>query len=246
MRFIILLLLLFLRTASAESNQVSVPQTTAILSKEVNSQVIKVKNYQESVAYVQANVYEVLIDSEGKESYIKIEKEKKDNGVIALPEKFIISPKGSSNVRLLYTGDNLENKDRYFKIRFTPIVKAQYFSKQNKKIDSHVFVSITSTTFAVVPKSNPNPNVQWTKIKNGLKVKNIGDSIALLQSCKICVKLNCSSESEKRLIKNREIEFKLNDEQINTGMEGSLSCNIYSLIESKFVKETISNGEIIN
>ena len=82
------------QSALAATNQVTVPQTTAILTVDNPSEVIQIKNRQQSVAYVQSHVVEVFIDKDGNESFDAIDGIKKANAVVALPEKFIISPMG--------------------------------------------------------------------------------------------------------------------------------------------------------
>ncbi len=227
----------FSKLVLASANQVSIPQTTAILTVSNPSEVIQIRNKQESVAYVQARVVEVFIGPDGKERFETIDKDKKANGVVAIPEKFIVAPLGSSSVRLLFTGGTHSTSDRFFKVRFTPIIKSKYYGDSSSTdINSTIFVSITGSTFAVVPKMSPAPKITKTDKPNGIELTNSGDSIVLLNNCKLCIGSICELSSQKRLISERTVLFSMNNTQVGLSKNGQLSCETLSSTKSAFIE----------
>ncbi|MPY24358.1 hypothetical protein [Shewanella sp. YLB-07] len=226
----------FSKLVLASANQVSIPQTTAILTVSNPSEVIQIRNKQESVAYVQAQVVEVFIAPDGKERFETIDKDKKANGVVAIPEKFIVAPLGSSSVRLLFTGDSHSTSDRFFKIRFTPIIKSKYYGDSSTDINSTIFVSITGSTFAVVPKVSPAPQITKADKPNAIELTNSGDSIVLLNNCKLCIGSICELSSQKRLISKRTVLFSMNNTQVGLSKNGQFSCETLSSTQSAFIE----------
>lgn len=221
-------------------SQVRVPQTTAMLGVDKVSDIIQIRNSYAGVAYVQATVVEVFIDENGLESHHTITGADKADAIVALPEKFIISPKGSSSVRLLYTGKTAPTEDRYFKIRFTPIIKSEFYSDADQTgVESSVFISITTTTFAAVIKGEPKPELDIKTGDNQATVTNVGDSMILLNDCKVCVGSVCEISSQKRLINNRSVTFDFNTQQLDMQSLGYLTCSTLSTTELGQLEQVI-------
>lgn len=207
--FILALLIVgavFSATASANVMQVNVPNKVTVLkSNGIKSSLIQVSNPdKKKPRFVRVGVYYIEPETigTGNEKTIEIKGKLKNDNVIVLPNKVAIPPNGKTNVRVVYTGKDLE-EDHNYKIRFYPITEIEYKGGDNKKTEASLFFSISSTTFTTVVKSNPsyNNNIERDKITNQ------GDSLSLLKNCNICRDDNCKVFSEFRLPPGRQLDF---------------------------------------
>ncbi|WP_019613868.1 hypothetical protein [Psychromonas ossibalaenae] len=205
------LALFFTAGAAASVKTVTVPQEMTVLTSDNSSSVLKIRSADKTEpTYIKASVFEVDESSigTGKEILTPVEGELKKNGLVVQPEKFAMAPGGSSTVRLIYTGKEAR-QDRYFKIRFQPVLKYDLIGEAEKDeaLDANLFFSITSTGFAVVPKKQPEYAHTVSSADFTTDITNVGDSLMLLQDCTVCVDSACISETEKRLTPGRTISL---------------------------------------
>lgn len=200
--------------AHSEILQVNVSNNMTVLdSNGIKSSLIQVSNPDEHIPrYVKIGVYYIdpTTIGTGNEKTIEVKGELRKDHIVTLPDKIIIPPAGRTNVRVVYTGGKLE-KDNNYKVRFYPITELEFKGGDDKDhIESSLFFSISSTAFVTVSKSEPNYLLEHL----GNKIKNSGDSLMLLQNCKVCRGNHCKAFDEFRLPPNRSVDFsRLNQDE---------------------------------
>ncbi|MGF1735311.1 hypothetical protein [Photobacterium satsumensis] len=208
--------------------------TTLDSNSKDSSSLIQVSNPdKENPRFVKVGVYYISPETigTGNEKLIEITGTLKKDDLIVLPDKIAIPPGGRTNVRAIYTGKAI-NSDRNYKIRFYPVTEIEYSGvEKNDEKKASVFFSISSTTFATVVKSNPTYHVNI----NGSKIANNGDSITLLQNCKICRGNDCKVFTEFRLPPKRQLDF---SSLINGESKLSWQCD---LVEPSVGKRVVTS-----
>lgn len=198
--------LLLAAPVRAASNKVDVQQDLVILDDATRTGLLRVSNTSNEIAYLDTHVVEVTYDDNDKEILTLVEGAQKKNGVIVIPDKGIVPPKTSVMYRVLYTGDTIVG-DRYFKVRFVPVISHEP-NKKNiglSEIKSGVFISLASSGYVAVKSNDGKPllNSRWIPGK-GVEIKNVGTSIGLLNNCQLCDSngINCMTTNQLRVRPN--------------------------------------------
>lgn len=214
--------ILFSSKVFADAVQVSVTSSVKVLNSEVGrkTSLLKVLNPDEkNPMFVKIKVYHVESDSigTGEEKLTEIKGKLKENDLIILPDKIAIPPNGKTNVRMIYTGDSLD-EDRNYKVRFYPVTRFEY-DGSNEQGSTSLFFSLSSTSFATVIKKDPNYNVKI----DGDIISNNSDSLVLLNQCNVCNGKSCELYTEFRLPPQRTIDFR---SLLKTGKVSSWQCSL--------------------
>lgn len=209
--FIFVLVFLACDKAYSASGTVSVSGELTVLSLDMPSKVITVRNTNKTEpAYIDSRIVEIISVIDGVESLQDVT-DKFENNLIVTPKKFIIAPNSRVNVRLVFNSllDKMD-EDRYFKVRFQPqqAFETQEVSGNSNNIKSEVFLSIGVSSLVAVTKSDKETSILSRQNGSSTLIENIGDSVVTLDNCKVCsVKGDCDFLGQIRLIPGRVREI---------------------------------------
>ncbi|MEZ8863321.1 hypothetical protein AB4371_22090 [Vibrio sp. 10N.261.51.A3] len=212
--FLVVLASLISLAASAASNRVEADQELLILKGNKRSDLIKLSNPVDDIAYVETHVVEVTFDENGNEQLELVEGEGKKDSIIVIPEKGLVPPKSSVQFRVVKTAESVV-KDRYFKVRFVPVTNKKLESPNSKdKVNSGIFISIATSGFVAISNEDSQPDIISTVDNGILTLKNNGNGVGTLTNCTLCSEeedLDCKIFNDIRMIPNRERTFDVGD-----------------------------------
>lgn len=171
------------------------------LAQDRNYKDIRVYNDSNSVAYVSVSIVEVLNPGD---NYEKVEEPKFGDGPVVNSKAIVIPVESSRSVRVFYPDDIKRENDRFYRIRFRPVLptKKEGFSDEDinnvKEIYSSFKISFAWGVLLSVPKRDPNLSLS-AKLdeKRQLILRNTGDSLVTVQSV-----VGCSMENDCKTLVN--------------------------------------------
>ncbi|MBO1386538.1 hypothetical protein BVJ60_17395 [Vibrio cholerae] len=207
-----------------ETSSVRLDSLYQKIDSEKNFADIRVYNDSSELSFVSVSVLEILNPGEKVENFKNPEF---GRGPI-LSSKAIVIPSGSSKSIRVYYPEEIERvEDRFFRIRFSPVLPSKEYgftedeiNSAKENLSSKVNVSIGWGHLLVVGKQNPKLAYEAKIIENNtfISLENTGDSLLTFKSILACSKdKECSVIAKgTRLIKKHTKKVKLSDELLKS------------------------------
>lgn len=233
------LLLMGITTSIYASPSIGIGNMYDVFTPETQSLTKRVYNTGTSTAFVRVDILE--IDANPKINQ-RESTQKEIKGGSLIQERLIVSPlrliipsSGFQSVRILWPGDR--KKERYFRIRFTPVLPEENdnfgmskdeISKYRKNaLDVGVNVLTGYGSVVVIQPKNPLFNTVIDDTNKQILIVNNGNTTIILDNIRYCenAKSYCKNKSREIILPGREfiLQKKQNNKINFTLIEGDKS-----------------------
>ncbi|AFH94519.1 hypothetical protein ACU7RR_003311 [Providencia stuartii] len=237
--FILTLLLMSITTSVCASPSIGIGSMYDVFTPETQSLTKRVYNTGTSTAFVRVEVLE--IDVTPKMNQRESTQKEVDAGsltqerLIVSPLRLIIPPSGFQTVRILWSG--ARDKERYFRIRFTPVLpeendgfgmsKDEINQYKKNALEAGINVLTGYGSVVVMQPEKPLFNTVIDDRNKQIAIINKGNATIILDNIRYCenAKSHCENKSREIILPGREfiLQKKQNDEIIFTLIEGDKS-----------------------
>lgn len=234
--FILTLLLMSITTSVCASPSIGIGSMYDVFTPETQSLTKRVYNTGTSTAFVRVEVLE--IDVTPKMNQRESTQKEVDAGsltqerLIVSPLRLIIPPSGFQTVRILWSG--ARDKERYFRIRFTPVLpeendgfgmnKDEINQYKKNALEAGINVLTGYGSVVVMQPKKPLFNTVIDDSNKQMAIINKGNTTIILDNIRYCenAKSHCENKSREIILPGREfiLQKKQNNKINFTLIEG--------------------------
>ncbi|CSC05182.1 putative fimbrial protein TcfA [Vibrio cholerae] len=175
---------------SEASNTIRLDSLYQKLDNQQNYKDVRVYNDSKNLAFVSVSAVEVM-NPGAKEEHVK--ETDFGNGPLISTKALMIPAESSRSVRVYYPETISRDADRFFRIRFTPVMptKEHGFTdsqlKSAKTVESNFKLSFAWGGLLAVVKNSPNLDYKvHLEASNNLVFENTGDSLVTIKYLSLC------------------------------------------------------------
>lgn len=237
--FILTLLLMSITITVCAAPSIGIGSMYDVFTPETQSLTKRVYNTGTSTAFVRVEVLE--IDVTPKMNQRESTQKEVDAGsltqerLIVSPLRLIIPPSGFQTVRILWSG--ARDKERYFRIRFTPVLpeendgfgmsKDEITQYKKNALEAGINVLTGYGSVVVMQPEKPLFNTVIDDRNKQIAIINKGNATIILDNIRYCenVKSHCENKSREIILPGREfiLQKKQNNKITFTLIEGDKS-----------------------
>ncbi|MDH2322149.1 hypothetical protein AB6H27_02960 [Providencia huaxiensis] len=237
--FILTLLLMSITISVCASPSIGIGSMYDVFTPETQSLTKRVYNTGTSTAFVRVEVLE--IDVTPKMNQRESTQKEVDAGsltqerLIVSPLRLIIPPSGFQTVRILWSG--ARDKERYFRIRFTPVLpeendgfgmsKDEITQYKKNALEAGINVLTGYGSIVVMQPEKPLFNTVIDDRNKQISIINKGNATIILDNIRYCenAKSHCENKSREIILPGREfvLQKKQNNKITFTLIEGDKS-----------------------
>ncbi|TQO88855.1 hypothetical protein [Vibrio cholerae] len=189
---------------SEASNTIRLDSLYQRLDNQQNYKDVRVYNDSKNLAFVSVSVVEVMNPGAQEE---QVKEPDFGNGPLISTKALMIPAESSRSVRVYYPETISRDADRFFRIRFTPVMptKEHGFTdsqlKSAKTVESNFKLSFAWGVLLSVVKKSPNLDYKvYLDSSKNLVFENTGDSLVTIKSVLLCSESNeCKNITGKPL-----------------------------------------------
>ncbi|HGN0121188.1 TPA: hypothetical protein ACKRGB_000768 [Proteus mirabilis] len=231
--------LISITTSVYASPSIGIGSMYDVFTPETQSLTKRVYNTGTSTAFVRVEILEIDADPKMNQRE-SAQKEIKEGSLtqerlIVSPLRLIIPPSSFQSVRILWPGDR--EKERYFRIRFTPVLpeendgfgmsKDEITQYKKNALDVGVNVLTGYGSVVVIQAKNPLFNTVIDDTNKQISIKNKGNATIILDNIRYCenIKSHCENKAREIILPGREfvLQKKINNKINFVLIEGDKS-----------------------
>ena len=180
----------------------------------------RIYNGGNSTAFVRVSILEIIYKPDGSSEEIPLKTQENfatRDGLIASPARLIVPSKGNQGTRLLYKG--ARDKERYFRVRFAPVVpekedefaiSKEDISEYKKNLSAGVNVLAGYGSIFIVRPETPRFDTKIEDTTQQYTLRNNGNTVIVVDDLKDCAikdSQSCTPVSMNHVLPGRYLQF---------------------------------------